>query len=978
MDIGPLNSRSGGYRHPAPTGSHWGGAARRLLLVTGTALCMCSAAAGQENENCLRSGCHGNPNLALQFEDRTVSLYVDQERFDESVHGGTDCIECHADLEDVEGFPHAVDLERVDCGLCHEAGDDPDDPIARYWDSTHGRKAKEGDPDAPHCQDCHGNHYIIPLAERDSAISPFNIPRMCAQCHAEGEGKEVARTHDISQEHILERYTQSIHGHGLFNQGLVVTAVCTSCHTGHHVLPHEDPRSTIHKDNVTDTCMQCHGLIEEVHRKRIGGALWWKKGGTAPICVECHQPHEARKVFYDTGIANADCLSCHADRTIKASEDGRPLYVDPEEYERSVHGRQRTSCAQCHVEVDPSKARSCETITQRVDCAVCHEAVVADYKISTHGTLHAKGDANAPYCTDCHGTHGTLEHAALPEDPQSAKMAALSPIFARNIPKLCGRCHQEGAPAAKRYLGNERDIINHYSDSIHGTGLLQSGLTVTATCTGCHTAHRELPHENPLSSIHTENIAATCGRCHDGIHEQYVKSIHSPEGNPEFVPTREQPKLPRCNDCHSSHTISRTDAADFTLGIMDTCGKCHREVTETYFDTYHGKATRGGEAITATCQDCHGSHDMLRVTDPRSRLSRRHIVATCGKCHPGAHQRFAGYLTHATHHDPQRYAALYYVFWGMTTLLVGTFSFFGIHTLVWLPRALKMRRHVQELTTKADPTEKQYVRFRSFSRKLHFTVIISFFGLAITGMCLKFSYMAWAQAVARYLGGYESAGFIHRVCAVLTFGYFVVHLWDLAGRFRRSKKSFWQWLFGPNTMLPTWTDLREFFSTLKWFLGKGPRPRYGKWTYWEKFDYFAVFWGVAIIGSTGLILWFPEIFTRVLPGWFINVATIIHSDEALLATGFIFTIHFFNTHFRPDKFPMDTVIFTGRMPLAEFKEDRPRDYEEMVARGELEDRLADPIPLYLTKGVKVFGYTALVVGLTLVVLIIYSMVWGYK
>ncbi len=120
-------------------------------------------------------------------------------------------------------------------------------------------------------------------------------------------------------------------------------------------------------------------------------------------------------------------------------------------------------------------------------------------------------------------------------------------------------------------------------------------------------------------------------------------------------------------------------------------------------------------------------------------------------------------------------------------------------------------------------------------------------------------------------------------------------------------------------------------GSIKWFFGLGPRPAYGRYTYWEKFDYFAVFWGVMVIGSTGFVLWFPELLTRVLPGWSINVATIVHSDEALLAVGFIFTIHFFNTHFRPDKFPMDPVIFTGRMTLEELKHDKPDEYAELVA-----------------------------------------------
>ena len=150
------------------------------------------------------------------------------------------------------------------------------------------------------------------------------------------------------------------------------------------------------------------------------------------------------------------------------------------------------------------------------------------------------------------------------------------------------------------------------------------------------------------------------------------------------------------------------------------------------------------------------------------------------------------------------------------------------------------------------------------------------------------------------------------------------------------------------------------------------------YTYWEKFDYFAVFWGVFIIGSTGLMLWFPEFFTRFLPGWSVNVATIIHSDEALLAVGFIFTIHFFNTHFRPDKFPMDPVIFTGRVTLDELKYDKPDEYERRVAAGDLAEHLVGPHPRLGERAARIFGFTALFVGLTLIALILYTMVLGYR
>ena len=273
----------------------------------------------------------------------------------------------------------------------------------------------------------------------------------------------------------------------------------------------------------------------------------------------------------------------------------------------------------------------------------------------------------------------------------------------------------------------------------------------------------------------------------------------------------------------------------------------------------------------------------------------------------------------------------------------------------------------------------QFERFTLLNRTLHVLMIISFMSLALTGMTLKFSYTGWAAVLSRMLGGYETAGFIHRAAAVTMFGIFVTHLWDLNRR-RRAEYggSPWRMLTGPDTMLFTRRDLRELAASLKWFVGAGPRPRYGRWTYWEKFDYFAVFWGIFVIGSTGLMLWFPVFFTRFLPGWLINVATIIHSDEALLATGFIFTIHFFNTHFRPDRFPMDPVIFTGRMSVAEFKEDRPREYEELARTGELEKHLVDPLDPHMVRVMRIFGFTALAIGLGLILAIIWTQLFGYR
>jgi thiosulfate reductase cytochrome b subunit len=273
---------------------------------------------------------------------------------------------------------------------------------------------------------------------------------------------------------------------------------------------------------------------------------------------------------------------------------------------------------------------------------------------------------------------------------------------------------------------------------------------------------------------------------------------------------------------------------------------------------------------------------------------------------------------------------------------------------------------------------RQYIRFTRLQRILHVGMIVSFLSLALTGLTVKFSYTGWAAVLSHLLGGFESAGFIHRSAAVLMFGIFAVHLADLYRLKRREHGSWRALLLGPGTMLPTRKDFSDAAATVKWFLGLGPRPAYGRWTYWEKFDYFAVFWGIAIIGSTGLTLWFPVFFTRFLPGWSINVATIIHSDEALLATGFIFTVHFFNTHLRPEKFPMDLTIFTGRMPVTELKLDKPLEYEALVAAGKLEEKLEEAYPPIVIRAIRVFAWTALAVGFGIVIWIVYAMLFAYR
>ncbi|MBI5085361.1 MAG: hypothetical protein HZB13_12280 [Acidobacteria bacterium] len=866
-----------------------------------------------------------------------------------SPHADQECSGCHADLAKIKEFPHAEKLAKVDCGSCHP------DVQTKYDESLHGRSVKRGDKLAPVCKDCHGGHTVLRPSDPRSPISTMEVPKLCGRCHR--EGTTVSMTRNIPQDNILENYRDSIHGEGLYKRGLTVTAVCTSCHTSHFVLPHTDSRSSIAKANIAKTCTKCHAQIETVHRQVIRGELWEKGPHLIPACVDCHEPHKVRKVFYSQGMSDGDCLRCHGDKTLSVERGGKPfsLYTNANELAGSRHAR--TACVQCHTGGTPSHKRPCDTMPAKVDCSVCHAEPVRQYRESTHGKLAAQGSPDAPGCRDCHSPHGV-----------KSRNDSSSPTYSRNVPALCASCHRSGKKAAVRYKGTQDHMVEHYAESIHGKGLIQSGLTVTADCADCHTAHHVLPSKDPASSVNRANIAATCSKCHRGIYDQFKNSVHSPT-------VTKGKKLPECADCHSAHSIERTDLTNFRLHIMDQCGRCHKEITDRYFDTFHGKVSALGYLKTAKCYDCHGAHDILPVNNPKSHLSRANIVKTCGKCHPGSHRQFAGYLTHATHHDPEKYPFLFWTFWGMTTLLLGTLAVSGFHTLLWLPRSFEYRRMLK----KTHSLEGIHVRrFEPLQRNLHLMVISSFLGLALTGMLLKFSYSPWARGLARLLGGFESAGYIHRFCALLTFTYFALHIRDLFKKKRESGKTWVEFITGPESMLFNKRDWHELVESLKWFSNRGPRPDYGRWTYWEKFDYFAVFWGVAVIGGTGLILWFPEVFTRVVPGWMVNVATTIHSDEALLAVSFIFTVHFFNTHFRPEKFPMDTVIFTGGIPLEEFKKDRPREYRQLVESGKLEEKLMpEPEPLAL-KLWRRLGFTALGIGLAMILMIIYAMVFAYK
>ncbi|MCB0296779.1 MAG: cytochrome b/b6 domain-containing protein, partial [Calditrichaeota bacterium] len=226
----------------------------------------------------------------------------------------------------------------------------------------------------------------------------------------------------------------------------------------------------------------------------------------------------------------------------------------------------------------------------------------------------------------------------------------------------------------------------------------------------------------------------------------------------------------------------------------------------------------------AKCSDCHGAHRILGVNNPNSMVGARNIVATCQKCHEDANARFTGYLTHATHHDRDKFPILYYTYWFMTTLLISVFGFFGVHTLLWLPRSIQgiRERKQREAKAHASGMSKYYIqRFTASQRLTHIFVIISFLALALTGMLLKFSGLSWARFIVDLMGGVSGAGLIHRFAAIITFGYFAFHLFSLIKKKRDRRMSIKDMLSGPNSLMFNLQDLKDFGATLKWFFGLG-------------------------------------------------------------------------------------------------------------------------------------------------------------
>jgi cytochrome b subunit of formate dehydrogenase len=611
--------------------------------------------------------------------------------------------------------------------------------------------------------------------------------------------------------------------------------------------------------------------------------------------------------------------------------------------------------------------------------------------------------------------------AGVPKPPESLRKGEKFIIKGR---EYCYECIDNSECLGCHTKISERK----FAQSVHGanscnschwditdikTHMKAKGARIHAEAVTCHRCHRKEGVEHYASAHFINDIQ--CKDCHTGIHEitpwkgdktrviQKCTICHSDDGYLESIHGKSvlagNPDSPDCSDCHGLHKIpllkgDEPKVVEFRKEFhTEVCQKCHADkemmernkvfliATQTYYESYHGKIEElGYPKLVAGCADCHGFHNILPPDDPKSLISEGRLVETCGKCHPGANTNFVQWIPHATHNDPEREPVLYGTFVLMTGLLVSVFGVFWLHTFLWWRKDYWEKRELRAKGVffplhdlRPDEAGQIYRRFRAFDIVLHFTMMVTFIGLVLTGLPLKFSHAPWAIGLMHFLGGARMAGLIHRICAAITFGYFgstITYIFyflffkKLAGNPNPLQR-----LFGPDSLCPRWKDVQDIIGMIRWFFNKGPQPQFDRWTYWEKFDFLAVFWGMFAIGLSGLMLWLPEFFTIFLPGWVLNIATIVHSDEALLAAGFIFTVHFFNTHFRPSKFPIDTVIFTGRFPKYELAEERPEQYKRMLAEKTLET-YRDKYPNVLVDLFStVVGFAMLAVGLLCVFLI---------
>lgn len=739
------------------------------------------------------------------------------------------------------------------------------------------------------------------------------------------------------------------------------------------------------------------------------------------LLIGQEQQAAAQKEVPTGPVAIEKCIDCHADQS-NAFHDGihTPKSVSDE--------RGYPDCFTCHIDPHFDGKAECKGVTEgplaiHERCSSCHEKDLESLEHSEHLRQLLRGNKDAPTCIDCHETHAITK----PSDVRSA-------VHTNNVSEACESCHDdyrmrlhhdvdEGlAKISCTYchIGHDTEVSSFQDRVNYGSGMQHCGychqdahegenlahgkfidpeqVGRELKCTTCHVYHWEVHDGQPTPVAAQQD----CALCHKEEQADYSTSIHARSlaaGNAD---------APGCVDCHGENDILTADHQFTPQGVVKTCEECHadKELMLSYeinpytvagFETtYHGKLydLLKTDKEFATCNSCHGHHGVLEPEDPDSMVGRQRILETCQECHEEADESFITYLVHPIRisdddlasmaalagvkadaaprdgvtlndeEDPLGIGVWGTVFlaadWFMKALFVSVMAFFILHTLLWFQRGVRERS--------AKPTLKYYRRFTPYERFMHILVNISFLMLAFTGLPQTFAHTGMGRWILENIMTLPTAQVLHYWAAAITLLYFVMHLAQVAVKL---KKFGWRPIFtGPDSLVPQMKDWHDFVGHMKWFFNKGPKPQFDRWTYWEKFDYLAVFWGVAMIGVSGLVRWQEEFFGNLLGGGAVSLATTIHQEEALLATAFIFIVHFFNTHLRSEKFPMDVCIYTGLISEEEMIEERPEQYERLKKSGILdkyEVKVRSQTSVLLSY---LWGTLALCTGLFLLVLIV--------
>ena len=577
----------------------------------------------------------------------------------------------------------------------------------------------------------------------------------------------------------------------------------------------------------------------------------------------------------------------------------------------------------------PTAAGKDQATKIALNCSACHGAGKSlpylggalfhkeAHEAYNHG-YHAQAFQNggkAASCLDCHAVGRDMATILPASDPAAT-------INRANIAKTCGSCH--GNKSVMDGTGiSDRPFIA-YQESAHARAIAR-GQIGAAVCTDCHNSHDILPASNNLSTIFKANIPKTCAKCHAQVVSDFIQSVHGQAAE------RGVSQSPVCTDCHGIHTIKPRADARSALGTT-ACAQCHQGVRLTqefgvpgervssYEDSYHGMARKLGSSVAADCASCHGVHNILPSSDPRSMIHPANLVKTCGQCHPGAGDKFIMGQVHLdvpAAHDAGSVATRWvrWIYLGLIALTIGAMA---IHNLLaWRKKAALKRRAERRVI----------VRMTRMQRWQHWLLLISFSILVITGFALKYT-DSWLGAL---LGSSEALRRIsHRIAGVVLIAVGVFHIFYvlLASEGRQ----------GLRDLLPRRQDLRDVVQNLRYIVGlASTKQKFDRFGYGEKLEYWAVVWGTIIMSLTGLMVWFKVAIFGFLPRWAIDVALAIHWYEAILATLAILVWHVYNVVFDPDAYPLNWALIDGLVSEEFYKEEHALDYERMKKAEARED-----------------------------------------